>query len=108
MSGWKHLRSSYIVTAQEVLVSVTLCLSHHVLSLLERYSQDEMEFHTWGREVFHDLEWVQLGTGQTPAGHCPFHPLQCTSPPQTERLDFTHERVAFTELDHLQRDAGNQ
>ena len=59
-----------------MLVSITLPLPHHVLSLLEHYSHDDIEFQTSGREVFHDLRWVQLGTAQTPTENCLFYLLQ--------------------------------
>ena len=75
---------------------------HHVL-LLWCSSQDGMELWTLGREMIHNLGWVQLGTAYISTDNCPFHLLQWTDPPQRKRLDFTHKWGAFMELDSLWR-----
>ena len=75
---------------------------HHVL-LLWCSSQDGMELRTLGREMIHNLGWVQLGTAYISTDNCPFHLLQWTDPPQRKRLDFTHKWGAFMELDSLWR-----
>ena len=71
--------------------------SYHVL-LLWGSSHDGMELWTLGREMIHDLGWVQLGTAYISTDNCPFHLLQWTDPPQCKRLDFTHKWGAFMEL----------